>query len=284
MKGFLTIAGWAVVFYLLYCSVLFVAQRWLMFPRYLTPVPNAPQTPVAGIEKLQVTVSGGTIEAWFLPPRHLAPGDSAPAIIFAHGNVELIDYLSGEFDWLPEKGVGVLLVEYPGYGRSQGRPSQKSIVEAFTAAYDMLVERRDVDRDRIVLFGRSIGGGAVCALAGKRPSAAMILTSSFTSARFFASAYLAPGFLVLDDFDNLSTVRNYPNPVLVVHGAHDEIVPFSHGEALAQAAPQGRLISYPCGHNDCPPDWQQFREDLTTFLLEAGIINTPITGRDGNLK
>jgi pimeloyl-ACP methyl ester carboxylesterase len=210
-----------------------------------------------------------------MPPGNIQPGNRAPVVIFAHGNVEVIDYLPGEFQWMNELGMGVLLVEFPGYGRSSGSPSQESITETFVAAYDKLTRRDDVDMDRIVLMGRSIGGGAVCALAEKRPSAAMVLMSTFTSARVFAAAYFAPGFLVLDPFDNLSAIEKYSNPVLIFHGVNDGIIPFSHGRALAGATPRGTLIGLPCGHNDLPPDPDRFRRDLTNFLIETGVLSGP---------
>ena len=272
MKPLVTIIGGALTLYILYCAVLFLAQRRLMYPRHLVQVPSAPVMPPGGVEMLRVPVSGGDVEAWFMPPAHLQPGGRAPAVIFAHGNAEVIDYLPGEFGWLCELGAGVLLVEFPGYGRSRGKPSQASITEAFVSAYDMLVRRSDVDGNRIILMGRSVGGGAVCALSEKRPAAAMVLISAFTSARVFAAAYFAPGFLVLDPFDNLSAIRRYPNPVLIFHGEHDEIIPFSHAGALAGAAPAGSLIGYPCGHNDLPPDLNRFRQDLANFLMEAGVL------------
>lgn len=280
MKTFLTIIGWALTTYTLYCAVLFLAQRRLMFPRHLTYI-QAPVTSSAGVEKLQVATSAGNVEAWFLPPDLQGPGNRAPALIFAHGNAEVIDYLPGEFEWISKLGIGMLLVEFPGYGRSRGKPSQASITEAFIAAYDLLVQRNDVDGNRIVLFGRSIGSGAVCALSEERPSAAMVLISPFTSARGFATAYLVPGFLVRDPFDNLQTVRHYPNPLLIFHGEYDEIIPFSNGRTLAGAAAKGRLIAYPCGHNDLPPDQGRFRRDLLSFLIESGILSRSVETGNG---
>jgi fermentation-respiration switch protein FrsA (DUF1100 family) len=274
MKTLFTTIGWTLTAYVLYCTVLFVSQRRLMFPRHLAPVP-APASLNQGVETLPVSISEGNVEAWFLRPGHPEPGGRAPALIVAHGNAEIIDYLPGEFEWIRELGIGILLVEFPGYGRSPGNPSQASITKAFIAAYDMLVQRDDVDSSRIVLFGRSLGSGAVCALAEERPSAAMVLVSPFTSARVFAAAYFAPGFLVRDPFDNLSAVQGYPSPLLVFHGVHDEIIPFSHGRALADAAAKGNLIDYPCGHNDFPPDQAGFRRDLSTFLTETGILPRP---------
>ena len=169
-------------------------------------------------------------------------------------------------------GMGVLLVEYPGYGRSEGSPSERSIAEALSAGYDSLVARPDVDPDRIVLVGRSLGGGAICTLAGRRPSAALILMSTFTSIRTMAWRHLLPGFLVRDPFDNLAVVRDYPGPILIIHGTADGVVPYSHGLSLSLAASNSRLITYRCGHNDCPPDWPAFWYEAETFLRESGVL------------
>ena len=96
--------------------------------------------------------------------------------------------------------------------------------------------------------------------------------SAFTSARAFAKKFLVPAFLVRDAFDNLSAVTNYPAPVLIVHGKHDEIIPFSHAITLHKAAKLGKIIAYDAGHNDCPPDWDVFWRDIASFLKSAGII------------
>jgi len=122
------------------------------------------------------------------------------------------------------------------------------------------------------LFGRSLGGGAVCDLALKRPSAALILMSCFKSVNAFAVRYLAPAFLIRDPFDNLATVSQYLGPVLVMHGKFDEVVPFGHGQALHSAAQNGKMIVYEAGHNDCPPDWAVFWRDVEDFLRETGIL------------
>jgi fermentation-respiration switch protein FrsA (DUF1100 family) len=228
--------------------------------------------PVSGIEKTFLRTGSGKVEAWYMPPVSDSTGNPAPVVIFAHGNGELIDFWPEELRDFTKLGVGVLLVEYPGYGRSEGSPSQKSITEAFVSAYDYIAGKKGVDPSRIILFGRSIGGGAVCALARKRSSAALILISTFTSVRSFASKYFVPGFLMRDPFDNLEAVEAYSGPVLIIHGKQDEIIPFSHGIALSRAARNCKMIAYDCGHNDCPPDPVRFREDIKAFLIKQGII------------
>jgi hypothetical protein len=272
MNTLLKILCGMLFFYAAYCAFLFFMQRQILFPRGLIPTPPQPEGGLAGIEKIWLDTPSGKIEAWFLPPVPDNSSQPAPAVIFGHGNGELIDFWPDSLKRFSEIGLGLLLVEYPGYGRSAGSPSQKSITEAFVAAYDNLAGRKDTDPERIIFFGRSLGGAAVCALTAHRPSAALILMSAFTRVRDFTSRYLAPAFLVRDPFDNLAAVQKYRKPVLIIHGRNDTIIPYSHGQALHRASRLGKLIPYPAGHNDCPPDWKIFWQDIETFLLDIGII------------
>ncbi|MBW2367838.1 MAG: alpha/beta fold hydrolase [Deltaproteobacteria bacterium] len=273
MKGLLTVLLWGIVIYVVYCGVLVAMQRKMMFPRYLLRNVKTAAPPMDSIERLWIETQQGKVEAWLMKPRLHPDTGPHPAVIFAHGNGELIDDWPDEFAGLAQNGFAVLLVEYPGYGRSQGSPSQESITQVFIAAYDRLINRPEIDANAIILVGRSIGGGAICALAKHRPSRAMILMSSFTSARWFASRYLAPGFLIRDPFDNIEVVRNYTPPLLVIHGARDTLIPFHHGRTLSQIAPNGKLISYDSDHNDTPPDWNRFRQDFYEFLNETVGLN-----------
>ncbi len=268
MKTALSSIAWIVLIYVFYCGVLFFLQRQMLFPRHIAGSPPYVKPKIPMMERIWLNCGGKKVESWLLPPET----KPYPAIIFAHGNGEIIDIWADELSYFNKMGIGVLLVEYPGYGRSRGKPTQKSITRNFVAAYDMLVSRKDIDSSKIILLGRSLGGGAVCQLAKKRKAAAIILMSSFTSARSFAKSYMVPGFLVRDSFDNLSVIKNYNGPVLVIHGRHDEVIPYSHGEKLAKAAKNGKLITYDCGHNDCPPRWDIFWQDIKKFFEESKII------------
>jgi fermentation-respiration switch protein FrsA (DUF1100 family) len=189
-------------------------------------------------------------------------------VVFAHGNGELIDDWAAAFEPPRRWGAGVLLVEYPGYGRSTGSPSQDSIAATMTSAFDQMAARADVDPAKIIAYGRSLGGGAACALARERKLAGLVLESTFTSVRQLASGFGLPGFLVRDPFDNLDALRGFSGPVLIVHGEHDEIIPVQHAEALHAASPRSRLALEPCGHNDCQRPWALVKD----FLLEHDLI------------
>jgi fermentation-respiration switch protein FrsA (DUF1100 family) len=241
-----------------YWLLLFLTQRSILFPRALGAASGHP----ADVERVWLTTTAGRVEAWFLPPakRSATP---APLLLFAHGNGELIDHWASAFDAPRAAGFGVLLVEYPGYGRSEGSPSQASINAVMLAAYDHAKARPDVDSARIVAHGRSLGGGAVCLLATARPLAALILESTFTSVRAFASHFAAPGILVRDPFDNVAALARYPGPLLVLHGERDEIIPVAHGRALARAHAGAEFRGLPCGHNDCADGWPMIRAFLS---------------------
>jgi hypothetical protein len=262
----LTLAG----LYAAYAGLLFFLQRSMIFPRSMIAAATGLSLP-KNVDRWMVNTEKETVEAWFMPAddKFQPP---CPAVIFSHGNAELIDFWPEYLDQFPKNGVHLLLVEFPGYGRSTGIPSEASITRAMATAYDLLLTQDRVDPTRIILFGRSIGGGAVCSLARIRPSAAMILISTFTSIRSFAVRYGLPPFLVRDPMDNLSFIQQYDHPVLILHGRQDEIIPFDHALQLHSSARISKLISYDSGHNDCPPDWRVFWSDVLAFLAEHRIL------------
>ena len=255
--------------YALYGVLVFALQRRLIYPGRAIRVTGPP--PV-GVVPITIVTATGRGVAWFMPPLQRSRGERRPVVICFHGNGEVIDFLPEQFEGFVRLGMGVLLVEYPGFGRSTGNPTEESITEAAVAAYDAVLQREEVDPERVVVFGRSLGGGAACALAARRPSRALILQSAFTSTRPFARNFLAPGFLLRDVFDNAAVVAGYRQPLLLVHGSSDTIVPVGHSRLLQRLAPNARLVEFPCGHNDFPPDWREFYRVVTVFLQETGVL------------
>ena len=259
-----SVAACVVVFIGLYVTALFVFQRSLLFPR--PSLASAPPRP-ADARQVWVPTSAGRVEAWYFRPFR-APETPAPVILFFHGNGEVIDFLPGEFVEARRSGFGVLLVEFPGYGRSAGSPSEAAISEAALAAHDWALSERTIDPARIVAHGRSLGGAAAAILAVKRSTAALVLESTFVSIRSFAHLFYVPEFLVRDPFDTLSSLPSYRGPVLVLHGTRDEVVPPQHAQMLAAAAPRSELRFLACGHNDCLRPWAL----VASFLAVHGIV------------
>jgi pimeloyl-ACP methyl ester carboxylesterase len=255
--------------YAAFLCALFLMQDSFIYPGAKNRVePAAPPTP--GAELLKLATPLGTVEALFLPA---TAGDSThtPVVIFGHGNGEVIDYWTTALDGFRERGIAVLLVEYPGYGRSTGSPSEQSIRAAMEAAYDRIAADPRIDRTRIFGFGQSLGGGAICQLARDRPLRALILESTFTSLDTFTAGYWAPAFLLRDHFDNLSTVKHFPGALLVIHGRFDRLIPWQQGQRLAAASSRATFRLYDCGHGCWDPAHLPFWQDATPFLRNAGI-------------
>lgn len=260
MSRWLWLAMVPLVIVAAYLALLFVVQRSMLFPTP-PPMPSAP----AGAEVVRVRAEGGEAYALFLPSRAAGP---AALIMFMHGNGELADFWVDEFEVAREWGFGILLVEYPGYGGAPGSPSEQSIMESARALYGWAATDPRVDPKRIVVWGRSLGGGAAAQLAVDRPVAALILESAFTSVSDFAARFMAPAFLIRDRFDNRKALASYRGPLLVIHGRHDTVVPFEHGRELASLVPGAQFRELNCGHNDCPRDWRTIAE----FLRDVKVV------------
>jgi uncharacterized protein len=231
----IVLGGAAAVLYAVYLSLLSFNQGAFIYPGVHDRVDPAPPQG-QDIVPLRIDTALGAVDSLFLP----APAADAPqpVVVFGHGNGEVIDYWVGALQGFRERGIGVLLVEYPGYGRSTGSPSERSIRAALDAAYDRIAADPRVDRARIFGFGQSLGGGAICLLARDRPLRALILQSTFTSLDGFAVRFGAPPFLLRDHYDSLSSVRNFRGPMLVIHGRHDDLIPWQQGRELASASPR----------------------------------------------
>ncbi len=267
MKLLLLLAVGLGVVWVAWSILMVVSQTAILYPgaRFRDPAPSPPAVP--GLEVHRLRVGEAEVEAWLLPALD-APAPT-PAVLFFHGNGELIDDWPFAVEGLRRRGLAVLLVEFPGYGRSGGKPHQSTLEEAALRAWDLVEERPDLDETRVIAYGRSLGGGAACRLAALRPVAALALSSTFTSVRALAARRLVPGFLVSQPYDNLAVVRDFEGPILIAHGRRDATIPSEHGEALARAASHARLVLYDAHHNDCPPDLDEHWGDVAGLL--AGV-------------
>lgn len=253
----------AALLYSLYAGALFLFQQQLIYPTHLVRTEAPARLPDAQSEQWLIATADGDVEAWLLKPLR---GDAPyPVIVHTHGNGDLIDFLPPLFRWPRERGFGVLLVEYPGYGRSAGSPGQQSIHAVLLAAYDELTSRDDVDSRRIIGYGWSLGGGAIGTLVGERDLAGLIMRSTFSRMADFAHRHAVPAFLLRDRYDNLAAVRRYDGPKMVLHGNQDQTIPYSMGQRVAEAAGVP-LHTFECGHNGCPPDEREFWHAVEPLL------------------
>lgn len=244
-------------------------QRSLLYPRGFARPDERLLSRIPDLERWTLPIEGGAVEALLLR----APGEEPrPAVIHAHGNAELVEFWAGPLSRYREHhGLHLLLVEYRGYGRSGGVPSEAGIAADFQEAYDRLVARPDVDGSRIIGHGRSLGGGAIGTLAARRPLAGLVFESTFTSVPEVVP--WAPARLMADRYDTRSVLRSFEGPVAIMHGTRDVTIPYPHAERLAEAAGDSELLSFVAGHNDIPHD-SRYWGAIDRLLARAGAIQT----------
>jgi abhydrolase domain-containing protein 17 len=170
-------------------------------------------------------------------------------VLFSHGNAEDIGDDKALLERIRAAGFAVFAYDYQGYGTSEGRPSERHAYEDENAAYNFLMQSLHVPANRIIAFGRSVGGGPACDLASHRPVAGLILESAFTSAfRVMTRVQVLP----FDKFDNLRKIKSVRCPVLIVHGTEDSVINISNGKELFAAAnePKQALWVEGANHND----------------------------------
>ncbi len=260
-----TIGVTLVLIYLLSCGTLYLSQGSLVFPITAAGVPIEPVP--AGVEQVRLTTpTGDSIEAWFLPGNGRSAESTGPAVMHFHGNAELIDHNFDRAQRYADEGVSVLLMEYRGYGRSEGSPSQRAIVEDAVRFREWLKERPEVDPQRVIYHGRSLGGGVAAQLASTHEPAALILESTFTSVASFASKFFMPEWIVRHPFRTDRVLPTLDCPVLLLHGTDDTIIPPSHSERLAELSPNAKLVLLDGGHNDFPRDVGAYWDTVITYV------------------
>jgi fermentation-respiration switch protein FrsA (DUF1100 family) len=275
----------ATIGYIAWCLVLYFKQDDLIFPRQQAGTGMVP--PVRkDLERVWIDADDGTrVEGWFFRTFGATPTKPAPVVVVFHGNGELIDYNIGYADYYSSLGLHVLLVEYRGYGRSGGpgtpdsgrraAPSEAALVADSMKFMDWLAQRRDVDMNKVVLLGHSLGTGVAAQVAARRRPAAVILESPFTSIASFATAYGAPAFLVKSPFRTdlaLPPLAASGVPVLILATRTDEIVPFSHAQRLASLMPSATLSEVGGGHNEAMIGQPAYEEAVDRFLRNSGIL------------
>ena len=210
-------------------------------------------TPGLGIAGLRVVpagpASGLAARAW-----HVPASPNAPTMVFLHGNAGNIGDREDRIAAFAQAGLGILMVEYPGYGGEPGRPSEKALLGAGRRALEFLDGEGVPSRD-VVLYGESIGTGIATRLATEREVGGLVLESPYTSILDIACTllpWLPVRLLLSQRFEQLSLIARVHAPLLVLQGALDRIVPPAMGQAVYAAAnTPKRLWTAPlAGHND----------------------------------
>ena len=246
----------------------FGQSRLVFFPsRALIMTPDR-----VGLEYQDVDIpvaANEKINAWYCKTG--ISGDSTPTVLYCHENAGNISYGLETVRSFLDLGANVLVFDYRGYGRSDGRPSEQNVYADARAAWDWLVTEQRVSPSRIFVFGRSLGGAVAVDLATRVDCAGLILESTFTSAAALGQRLypFVPIRLVSRfSFDSLAKIRRVSCPVLVTHSPADEMIPYAMGRELFDAAAaEKRFVELAGYHNDLLSlDSEPYRRALREFL------------------
>jgi hypothetical protein len=264
--------GVVAVIYLLVAVLAWRYQDRLAMPSPRMRLPTPAEAGIPDGRRIALeTEDGVTLYGWYLPP---AAGASrpAPALLWFYGNMETVAALAPVLEeWKPAE-MGLLAIDYRGYGESDGEATERGLYRDGEAAWGFLADQPDVDSTRIATYGRSLGATVALHLALERPVRAVVLDSPFSSAAAMARHhywFLPPGLVRLG-LDNVGRAGRLRVPLLVVHGSDDRIAPVEMGRAVA-AAGRGQFLELPhVGHNDTYDlGGPRYRDSVAAFLRNA---------------
>ena len=265
-------------------------QERLAFPAPRATVPDPRQMGVQDAERVELVSGDGTkLVGWYLrpkvvegatstnvhhPPQPPQTSRASRGLLWFYGNGENVAAIWPIVREFQPPGAAVLVVDYPGYGGSEGRTTEAGLYAAADAAYAALVARRDVDPRRIYVYGRSLGSAVASHTAAHHPTAGLILESPFTSARAMARHLyaLVPSFVLTLRLDNIANVRRVHCPTLILLGDADRLVPPDMGLAVAAAAagPVEVVVIHGAGHNDTyDVGGTEYRKKLWRFVGQS---------------
>ena len=199
----------------------------------------------ARVEDVWLTAADGVrLHAWHASPvvgrgGALEAVETDRTLLYLHGNAGNVSHRYEIIERFASLPANVLALDYRGYGRSDGAPSEAGLYADARAAFDHLTTTRGVPANRVVIYGESLGGAVAVDLASKAEPCGLVVQSSFTSIADMAAEVMpfVPRFLVRTKMDSLEKIGRVRSPVLVVHSPADEVVPYRLGRRLYDAAP-----------------------------------------------
>ena len=249
-------------------AVFFVFLIWRE-PKLIYYPDRTPFATPAGVTDLSLTASDGVqIHGWFIP----TPG-ARVTVLLLHGNAGNISHRLEKISILREAGAAVGIIDYRGYGRSAGTPTEAGTYQDARAAYDYLTNTLHLAPPNIVVYGESLGSAVAVELATRVPVGGVIIEEAFTSMPDVAQKLfpmLPVRWAVRNRYDTIHKMDRLRTPLLIFHSRQDEFFPFQSAERLLAAAPEPkRLVELHGGHNDA--FWQSqavYRQALQQFFSE----------------
>ena len=225
-------------------------------------------------ESVNLIASDGVkLTGWFIPAEH-----PRATLLFFHGNAGNISHRLDTLELLHDLQLAVLIIDYRGYGESEGKPTEEGLYRDAEAAWEYLTETRGIPEYEVLLFGRSMGGAVAAYLAEHHDALGLVLESTFTSIPDLAEQlypWVPVRLLTHYRYDTASRLPNIDMPILIIHSPDDEIIPFSHSQALYEIASEPKcFVEIQGGHNTgLLESWETYRRGWDKFIqlcLEHG--------------
>jgi fermentation-respiration switch protein FrsA (DUF1100 family) len=265
-------------------ALIWLFQRRLIYIPLERDVPPARALLPTAEEVFFTTEDELRLHGWFVPARD--PARSETVLVF-NGNAGNRSFRAPLAEALSDRGLAVLLFDYRGYADNAGSPSESGLLADARGARAYLQRRTDVDGERIVYFGESLGAAVALGLAVEQPPAALILRSPFTSLVDMGRVhypFLPVGWLLSDRYLSVERVARLESPLLVVAGGRDGIVPPSQSRELFDAAPIAAkrfVLVDAADHNDYELlAGRRLIEEVMRFLAETPAPSTPAPTED----
>ena len=228
--------------YIIFVVVLFFIQSYLIY--YPThKISTTPQINGLSYEEIFfITKDGVKISAWYIPA--LKSGNT---ILFCHGNAGNIGDRLESIKIFYNLGLNTFIFDYRGYGKSEGKTTEYGTYLDAEAAWYYLVNKQKLTPQKIIIFGRSLGGAIASWLAKLHTPKALIIESSFTSIKDIASKlfpYIPVKILMRFDYNTCEYLKKVSCPVLIIHSRDDKLIPFNHGLKLFDIANDPKAVSY----------------------------------------
>lgn len=225
-------------------------SRLVYYPEIGRDITVTPQSYGLGHESVEIPTSDGeTLHAWWVPAT-----DARGTVLFFHGNAGNISHRLDYLLMFHRLRYSILVVDYRGYGRSTGSPSEEGTYRDAEAAWDYLRNARQAEARHLVLAGESLGGAVATWLAARIGPRAVLLFSTFTSATDLGAEiywFLPVRLISRLGYDNLGNLKRIASPVFVAHSRDDDIVPYAHGRKLFDAAGEPKaFLDMRGGHNE----------------------------------
>ena len=239
---------------------LLLLTAWKFGERLMFPAPGSSYRPDSLDGLITLTADDGVrIAALHLPNER-----ARFTILYSHGNGEDLGNVLPVLEAIQRLGFAVFAYDYRGYGTSDGRPGVEGVTRDAEAAYAYVSATLGVPDDRLILWGRSIGGGPAVHLAAQHAVAGLVLEATFTSAFCVVTNRR---ILPFDRFENRRILRGLAIPTLFIHGRKDGIVPFVHGQRNFECAPEPKRSLWidGAGHNDL---WLVAPQEIGRALLD----------------